>query len=213
MQLKNQQFKHIENIIFDFGNVLIDFDILRTIRAMEQLGLSTLNPEDIHPHNAGVFLQLELGEISTREFLTKLKSYANDRIPTDLELHYAWNMMLRDYDFERFALLDKLRDNYKLYLLTNTNLPHREYLIQKFNAENPRQRTFESYFDICFYSDAMHLRKPDAEIYRQTILQAGIEPERTLFIDDNLCNLTGAAEVGLHTYHLTQPETILDLFI
>lgn len=212
MKLKNPQFKHIKNIIFDFGNVLLDIDISLTIKAFEQLGLNDFSHADIHPHNAGVFLDVELGRISNQEFIDTLKSYATSKAPSDIEIYYAWNMLLLQYDFQRFELLDKLRQNYGVFLLSNTNLPHREFFIQKFNAENPANRPFESYFDKCFYSDEMHLRKPDTKIYTETLKDANLNADDTLFIDDNAHNLIGAQKVGLSTYHLESPETILDLF-
>lgn len=213
MKLKNPDFKHIKNIIFDFGNVIIDIDVNLTVRAFEQLGLYKLNEQDIHPLNTGIFLDLELGHITNEKFIEELKGFAVNSNLSDMALYYAWNMLLLPYDFKRFELIDKLRDKYNVYLLSNTNLPHREYFIQKFNAENPANRTFESYFDKCFYSDAMHLRKPDTAIYAQVLSEAGIEAHTTLFVDDNAPNILGARQAGLEAYHLVKPETIFDLFI
>lgn len=213
MRIKSSNNQKIKNIIFDYGNVLLDIDVKLTVKALRQLGLSEFNPNDIHPNNTDIFLDLELGNISTPEFLDYLRKMAPGKNISDVELHYAWNMLIKPFDFSRFELLDKLREHYNIYLLTNTNLPHREYLVQKFNAENPANRDFESYFDKCFYSDAMHLRKPDIEIYKQVIEQTGIQAEQTLFIDDNAPNLEGAKLLGINTDHLVAPETVLDLFI
>lgn len=212
MKLKSPDYQNIKNIIFDYGNVLLDIDINLTVKALQQLGLVTFNPEHIHPNNTDVFLELELGNISTEKFIERLKSFADGKQLSDIEVYYAWNMLLKPFDFRRFELLAKLRQNYNIYLLSNTNLPHREYLAQKFYAENPANRDFESYFDACFYSDAMHLRKPNIEIYQQVLQQAGIKAEQTLFIDDNAPNLDGAKLVGINTYHLVAPESVLDLF-
>lgn len=212
MKLKNSKFSSVKNIIFDFGNVLLDIDISLSIKAFKQLGLTGFKAEDIHPHNAGVFLELELGNISTEEFITKLRGSSAKDTPTDFEIYNAWNMLILPFDFNRFRLLDQLRQNYKVYLLSNTNWPHREFFLQKFNAENPDDRTFESYFDQCFYSDAMRMRKPDHEIYIETLKQARITAGETLFIDDNECNLVSAGELGIHTHHLIKPETVHDLF-
>lgn len=107
-------------------------------------------------------------------------------------------------------MVDELRGNYRTYLLSNTNFPHRvkfkEIYREQFN-EN-----FEDLFIQCFYSDEMHLRKPDQEIYREVVKQTRINPEKTLFIDDNEANIAGAKEFGLQAYHLTNGEKITDLF-
>lgn len=205
----------IRNIIFDFGGVLLDIDIRRTVDAFHRLGLSDLKSAEIHPQNTGVFLQLELGDITEEQFVATLQSYnpASKPVPTTVQILDAWNALLLDYDWRRFELLDRLRESgYRVFLLSNTNLPHRQYFIGKFNQENPDGRTFESYFDRLFYSDAMHLRKPDPKIYLTALREAGIEAGDALFIDDNKPNTDAAAELGIKTVHLVPPATVLDLF-
>lgn len=215
MKLKTTIATGIKNIIFDFGGVLLDIDIPRTINAFQELGLTNMKSGEIHPNNAGVFLQLELGNISEEQFIKTLQSYVpqGEPIPTQAQILDAWNTLLLPYDWKRFELLDQLKvSGYKIFLLSNTNLPHRDYFIAKFDLENPAGRTFESYFDHCFYSDTMHLRKPDPQIYITALQEAGIKADDTLFIDDNKPNTDAAAKLGIHTFHLTPPHTVLDLF-
>lgn len=215
MQLKPIYATDIQNLIFDFGGVLLDIDIQRTIQAFQRLGLTGLRNEEIHPHNSGIFLELELGQMSTATFVERLQQCVpfGQQRPSAEELLAAWNALLLDYDWRRFELLDNLRQSgYRLFLLSNTNLPHRECFVERFNRENPVGRPFESYFETCFYSDAMHLRKPDEAIYRAVLEQTGIDPVHTLFIDDNRPNTEGAERVGIQTVHLASPLTVLDLF-
>lgn len=215
MQIKPEIATGIRNIIFDFGGVLLDIDIRRTIDAFGKLGLAGMKSDEIHPQNAGVFLQLELGDITEEQFLRTLQNYvpAGKPIPTREQILDAWNALLLPYDWRRFELLDRLRESeYKVFLLSNTNLPHRQYFVDQFNRENPAGRAFESYFDRCFYSDAMHLRKPEPEIYLTALREAGIEAPETLFIDDNKPNTDAAAKLGIHTFHLTSPATVFDIF-
>lgn len=210
MRLKYDNTHIISDIIFDFGGVLLDIDIQKTVKAFEKLGLSSVNIEDIHPHNTGVFLALELGDISTHEFVEQLTRRCAPGT-TEQQVLQAWNALLEDYDLRRFDLLDKLKaQGYGLYLLSNTNLPHRQYFIER--LEMITGRRLESYFDQVFYSDQMHLRKPDTQIYKEALHDAGLNPETTIFIDDNLHNTEAASKVGLHTIHLQNPQTILDLF-
>lgn len=212
MKLKEPHYSHIDTLIFDLGNVLVDININFTINSFMNLGINGFTKADIHPHNTGIFLDLELGNISNEEFFETLSSSSPQRKPSDMELYYAWNMLILPFDFSRFELLDELRKSYKVHLLSNTNAPHHEYMIQKFDAENPAGRTFKSYFDGCYFSDEMHLRKPDAQIYQSVLDLQKIDARRALFIDDNDSNFTGAIQVGLNTYHLVKPETVFDLF-
>lgn len=220
MRLKPSLSNDIKNIIFDFGNVLLDIDISITTRAFSRMGLKGLRSSDIHPHNAGVFLDLELGNITTDQFVAELQAYAPEgaAVPTRDQILAAWNALLLPYDFRRFEMLDSLRESgYNVYLLSNTNLPHREYFVAKFDRENPANaiaplRPFESYFDHCFYSDAMHLRKPDPKIYTTTLEYGNMVPSQTLFIDDNKHNTEAASRLGINTYHLANGKSVLDLF-
>lgn len=214
MKLLNHNLEHIDTLIFDFGGVLLDIDVMIAIREFEKLGLTTINTQDIHPHNSGVFLDLELGTISTEDFVRRIKEATSINITTEQVLG-AWNSLLLEYDPRRFEVLEKLRSNHTIMLLSNTNLPHRERFIEIFNnlpySQNNGKK-FEDYFDRVFYSDIMHMRKPDSVIYERVIAETGIDPKRTLFIDDNLINVEGAQSVGLNAHHLKAPSTILDLF-
>lgn len=215
MQIKPAIATGIRNIIFDFGGVLLDIDIRLTINAFRALGLTGMKSDEIHPQNAGVFLQLELGDITEEQFIRTLQSYvpAGMPVPTREQILDAWNALLLPYDWRRFQLLDQLRESeYKIFLLSNTNLPHRLHFIDRFDRENPTGRTFESYFDRCFYSDAMHLRKPEPEIYLTTLRKAGIQARETLFIDDNKPNTDAAAKLGIQVFHLVAPSTVFDIF-
>ena len=117
----------IRNLIFDFGGVLLDIDIRRTVAAFAALGLPGLDPFDTHPRNAGVFLRLELGQITERQFVEQLQALVPDGnpVPAPAQLLDAWNAMLLPYDWRRFELLDRLRaEGRRIFLLSNTNLPH-----------------------------------------------------------------------------------------
>jgi 2-haloacid dehalogenase len=61
---------------------------------------------------------------------------------------------------------------------------------------------FDRFRDIVVSGDEK-LVKPDAAIYRLAIERFGVEPGRTVFIDDNEANVAGAAAVGLIALHFT----------
>ncbi len=211
MKLKIKGSEPIKNIIFDFGNVILDIDIMLTLNKFVELGVTGLDTEDIHPHQKDFFLDIELGTISDDEFLQKLRAkYPSAATITDEQVWEAWNILLLDFDPRRIELLKKVAKKYNIYVLSNTNHPHRVKFMEMFKTQFGFE--LESLFVKCYYSDVMKLRKPDTKIYTQVIEDAGIVPHESLFIDDNMCNFTGAEEAGLAWYHLTGGETILDLF-
>ncbi len=211
MKLKQPLYNDIKNIIFDFGNVILDIDIQRTLAQFQQLGIAGLKIEDIHPHQTGPFLELELGTISDEGFLAALRhTYPDAANFSDAQIWEAWNKLLLSYDPKRIALLHNIKAQYNIYLLSNTNHPHRIFFLEDFRKQFGYE--LATIFKKCYYSDEMKLRKPDPVIYSTLLEDAGIKASETLFIDDNLCNFSGSEAVGIHGYHLTGGETILDLF-
>ena len=114
------------------------------------------------------------------------------------------------FDVQRVELLRELGKRCPVYLLSNTNLPHRIRFRESF-----RERfggSFDELFVRCFYSDELHLRKPDPEIYRSVARQIGTPPGKLLFIDDNAANVSAARGEGWQACHLTGGITVTDLF-
>lgn len=202
----------IKNIIFDFGGVIMDINISKTIEAFAKLNIDGLKVEDIITSHKTFLHDLEVGAIIPQQFIEMLHNeYPGAKEISDKQLWDAWNALLQPYDSARIKMLSDLSQNYNLYLLSNTNLPHRIKFREMFRAQF--DENFDDLFIKSFYSDEMHMRKPDKEIYQQVISEARIDPSVTLFIDDNEANITSARDFGLNAYHLTGGERITNLFV
>lgn len=201
----------IKNIIFDFGGVIMDINILKTVTAFSSLKIEGLNSDDIISGHKAFLLDLELGNITPDQFIEAIyRDYPAARQVADKQIWDAWNALLQDYDPARIALIEDLKKHYNIYMLSNTNFPHRlkfKEIFRKQFGEN-----LEDLFIKCYYSDEMHLRKPNHDIYEAVIKDARITPENTLFIDDNELNITEARKTGLKAYHLSNGEKITKLF-
>ncbi len=57
-------------------------------------------------------------------------------------------------------------------------------------------------------SGAVGVIKPDPEIYRLHAETFGLDPARTLFIDDSEKNVAGAHDVGWHALHFTTADKL-----
>ncbi|MEH6719858.1 MAG: HAD family phosphatase [Aurantimonas endophytica] len=57
-------------------------------------------------------------------------------------------------------------------------------------------------------SGEIRLIKPDAAIYHRHARDFGLEPARTLFIDDTPINVTGARDVGWQAIHFVSAEAL-----
>jgi putative hydrolase of the HAD superfamily len=119
--------------------------------------------------------------------------------------------MLGDIPAGRIELLRELRSKYKTYLLSNTNAIH----LDCFSGMVKKAHGLESLdplFHKAYYSHLMKLRKPDAAIYEYVLNENGLKANETIFLDDNVANLKGAASVGIQTFHVTHPDLIFSLF-
>lgn len=200
--------KKIKNIIFDLGGVIIDLDTSKTIQAFAQL--SGKKDSDIFTLvSHSIFKQYEKGEISNDQFRRGLK----ELFLINLEDHVideAWNAMIGELPSHRLEMLKKLRKNYNVFILSNTNYIHIEYVHRYLNNKYKVQ-DFTTFVDVVHYSQLMGMRKPDIEIYQSVLNQNKLDAECTLFLDDNEENLEGARKIGIQTILVAHPEDVSQL--
>lgn len=205
------QTDRVEAVVFDLGGVLLDVQLQRTLRAFEALDIRGLGAAEVIDGNRACFRDLELGLITQEEFAEAVRrTFPAVADVSDGALLEAWNAMLMPFDERRVELLRELGKHCPVYLLSNTNLPHRIRFRESF-----RERfggSFDELFVRCFYSDELHLRKPDPEIYRSVARQIGMQPGNLLFIDDNEANVSAARSEGWQACHLTGGILVTDLF-
>ena len=201
----------VEAIVFDLGGVILDVDLQRSVEALKALNAEGVGVQDVLAENASVFRDLELGLVTPEAFVRAFREYyPAARGVSDAGIWDAWNAMLMPFDAERVELLRGLGRQGRVFLLSNTNLPHRirfrELFRERFGG------SFDALFAQCFYSDELHLRKPDPEIFRQVAAQIGTAPGHMLFIDDNAADIAAARSEGWQVCHLTGGKRITDLF-
>jgi len=97
--------------------------------------------------------------------------------------------------------LKALKDNdKKIYLVTNS---HPFGIELKFNQTN-----IEAYFDGVISSHQFQLPKEDQGFWLALAKHISFDPERTLFIDDNVTVLNAAVEFGIkHILGIHQPDS------
>ncbi len=202
--------KKIKAIVFDFGGVLLDLDISKTEVAMSKL----LKADIAAPYEdryKKVTLALEKGEMLTEEFIHAIQSMC-ETVPQGREVVNAWNAMLLGWQRDRFTLLDELRKDYKVYLLSNTNQIHLDYVMYELKNEYDITDFEARFFDNCFYSHKMNAWKPEPAIYKQVEESIDLSHEEFIFIDDNANNVKGALELGWQAYlHPTNTDLRITL--
>ena len=190
--------KNIKNIVFDLGGVLVDLDFKAAINGLQQAGFANVKEQLQSFDREGIFQKFELGEMTAEEFRTAIRENSTVTL-TDEEIDALWNAMLLEIPREKLELILDLRGKYMVYLLSNTNSIHWDYVCK--NAFNYRGFRVNDYCEETFLSYEMHLAKPDKAIYEKVLQDANLLAEETLFIDDSEANCKAAEEVGIHAHH------------
>ena len=190
--------KNIKNIVFDLGGVLVDLDFKSAINGLQKAGFANVKEQLQAFDREGIFQKFELGEMTAEEFRSAIRENSTVTL-TDEEVDALWNLMLLEIPREKLELILDLRGKYMVYLLSNTNSIHWDYVCK--NAFNYRGFRVSDYFEETFLSYEMHLAKPDKAIFEKVLEEANLLPEETLFIDDSEANCKAASELGIHTHH------------
>lgn len=200
----------IKNIIFDFGGVIYDIDHEKTKNAFVNLGISNFDELYGHTIQTGLFEDFEIGLISPSEFRESIRKHIPNST-SDEEIDIAWNALLTGFKFERFDMLEKTRQHYRLFLLSNTNQIHYQQFIAELKQQN-RYDLFNQLFEKLYFSHQIGIRKPDAKIFNYVLSDNQIIPEETVFIDDYDLNISAAKNIGLKGVSLKPNQDVCDLF-
>ncbi len=205
----------IDTIIFDFGGILLDLDYTATDAALRRLFRLDFDGRAYPEHYQTILDEYEMGLFSEGSFMHRLQRTV-DHVVTEREILDAWNAMLLSIPKARLDWVLTLREHYQVYLLSNTNHTHIQYVHREMLPSIGVAGFEEVYFEKAYYSHDVKMRKPNVNIYEHVIADAGIDPQRALFIDDNHDNIAGARQAGLHAaWHDPQLEIreMLDSYV
>lgn len=188
----------IKNLIFDFGGVLINIDRTAWRTAFQQLGIDSIHENALEDYQQKeLYRQLESGNISTAAFRASMRRLTEQSL-TDQQIDSAWIAMLTDIPAYKLNWLLKLRKQYHIMLLSNTNCIHWQWAVQ--NRFRYKGHEMDDFFDRIYLSYELHMQKPDVEIFKYVLNDSMIEADETFFIDDSPANCKAAEAIGIHTY-------------
>jgi putative hydrolase of the HAD superfamily len=190
--------KQLDHIVLDFGGVLYELDYDRTIHAFARLGLDNFGERFNPKLQDTLFDSLECGEISEEDFLNSLKNHCSPETEVE-DVRKAWNAMLLGLRPNALPWLESLGQYFDLLLFSNTNAIHASHFEQ--DILGTKGRRFSESFRQIIYSHRLGLRKPETEAFVQVATQFELNPEKTLFIDDNKGNVAGAISAGWSAVH------------
>ncbi|MCK4664448.1 MAG: HAD family phosphatase [Bacteroidales bacterium] len=198
-----------KNIIFDFGGVIIDIDYQLTYNAFKKAGINDFNLLFSRVKQTELFDDFEKGLISPNEFRKNIKTICNINISNE-EFDFAWNSLLVGIPKERILLLEKLRKNYRIFLLSNTNKIHYDCFIDELR-KNFGYNKFSDIFEKDYFSFKLAIKKPDLKIFEMVLSQNCLKPSETLFIDDTPIHIEAAKNLGVDCCLLNNNHNITDI--
>lgn len=187
----------LETIVFDLGGVLIDWNPLYVYQNLipdekerqyffEHICTSEWNEEQ----DAGRSLQ-EATDILVAQFPEHAEN---------IKAFYGrWVEMLRGPIEGTVEVLKEIKElkKYRLYALTNWSDETFHIALEKYD--------FLHWFDGILVSGKEKTRKPFPEFYQLLFERFDIDPQKTLFIDDNFRNIEAGEIAGLTTIHFLSP--------
>jgi 2-haloacid dehalogenase len=190
----------VDTVIFDIGNVLIEWDPENLYRK--------LIPDDAERHRF-------LGEVCTMDWnlqqdLGRTWDVAIQELtaqfPDEAELIAAyserWQEMVPGEITGSVAILDALKDaGVPLYAITN-------FSSEKFEETKLRFPFLASSFKDIVVSAEERLLKPDRRIFEILVERNNLIPSGCVFIDDSLKNVEGARNAGLEAIHFTGSDKL-----
>ncbi len=200
----------IKTIIFDFGGVILDIDPQITIQEFQKLGFKDLAKAQSKEFIEDIIRKFERGIYTPEVFRNKLRAFLELDV-TDQQLDDAWNALLYDIPAERVEILEQVKKNYQMLMLSNSNEIHYDLYVRDLQLRFG-YREFDELFNKAYFSFDVHLSKPDPEVFEFVMYQHDLDPSNTLFIDDKVENIAAAEKLGFKTYLLTKPERIRDIF-
>ena len=198
----------IKNVIFDLGGVILNLNYKATINSFKELGINNFEEIYNQKQQTELFNNFEKGNIGSKTFITEIQKLSN---LNDQQIINAWNAMLLDIPPERLKFIYKLKKDFKIFLLSNTNEIHIEYFENQL-VKNNQLELFKGCFDKIYYSSRIKDRKPNVSCFNKVITENNLAPIETLFIDDSIQHINGAKKSGIKTYLMRQNSSIIDQF-
>lgn len=196
---KNEEIygKKIDTVIFDVGNVLVDYDWKKYLNSFgfdEEMNKAIAEAMFLNPvwdeADRGILTPEELGDAFVRncpEYEKELRMLYKTPGQTVFSLDYAkdWIRTLK-------------KQGLKVYILSNYS--------ERTFEQTKAQLDFLPLADGALFSFQCHMIKPERGIYQELIDRYNIIPNRAVFIDDRQKNVDGAREAGLQALRFTTYE-------
>lgn len=190
--------KRYKAIIFDLGNTLIRFD--HNISAKKLANLFHLDSETVR----ALFFDSELTQVFEKGLISAKEFHARVMKILGITLSFKdfvpiWNDIFWE-DKKACDLARRLKNSYKLFLLSNVNRLHFEYIEKKFDIIK--------IFDEVILSYAVGAIKPEKMIFEDAVRRAGGGKSAVLYIDDRIDLIKEANVFGIESIRFESADKL-----
>jgi len=188
------------NLIFDFGNVLVDFKPLVYLKGLfsDDVLINKINEIVFKSYE---WIQMDQGVLTHKEAIKVLcrrePEYKNEIFIT---IKNASDIVSPIN--ETIQLLPKIKKaGHRIYYLSNMHIEIRDYLL--------KNHKYISLFDGGVFSCDIKMTKPSPEIYRYIINKYNLIPEECVFFDDVEENTAAAEREGIKSILFTSAADVI----
>lgn len=181
----------IKNIIFDIGNVLVDFR-WRELMADMHLSKEAQNRFETSVFGSCWWHDLDHGTIEEADAVVRLRE---DNMEFGDAFDLVWknrDKLALPFDYSVSWITDLKEKGYHVYLLSN--YPRDLFTLHVEKGAFP----FLNVIDGKVVSGFVRMIKPDADIYECLIQKYHLVADECIFLDDREENIEGAKKVGMH---------------
>ena len=181
----------INTVIFDMGNVLVNFrwealykEMGLTGERFERMADATVRDPVWNQFDLGIWTDEMIREAFVErapELEDKINEFFYDRFPD----------LLRKFDYTDEWIDSLKKKGYRIYILSNFS--------EKALREAASELDYIDKADGAVISYTVNLIKPDPEIYKCLMNRYDIVPDEAVFVDDNPDNIEAAKKLGFHT--------------
>ena len=189
----------IKNIIFDVGNVLVDF---RDLSYMEDLGFSEDVIQLFHEKvvQSSLWVELDRGEIDPASVIAEMIKLVPGYEKEAALFFERLEEIVVSFPYARPWLQELRERGYQIYLLSN----YPKNLFEE--HEKDGRFTFIDVIHGKVVSAYEKIIKPDPAIYTCLLERYGLVAEESVFLDDRLENIEAARALGIQGIHFTSYE-------
>ena len=188
----------IDAFLFDLGNVLVRFDHMAAAKRIT--AHAKAQPEDLYRlfFESPLVVEHDTGKISSRSFYEALRKEIGLSLPYEQFLG-VWNDIFTPVE-EMASLVKGLLKDYPCYLISNTNRPHFEYLLETCPILHELNGWILSY--------EVGVLKPHPAIYRRALEIAQAPAQRIFYVDDRQDLIDAGGRIGFQTHRFVEFEAL-----